>query len=204
MGSTDTFIRLLKRIPIDIGQECMNEKTKGKEIAFNLVTTVRNKTALDVGCRKGIQTKRLIERGYEVTSIDIEKEYIDCRIVDVNNKLPFNNNTFDLIWCSEVIEHLKDPAKTIKEFNRILKDNGEMILTTPNSYFILQRIMSVVGLTPQRVQRNDHFHFFSFKMIRSLFPNCTFYGYFPYFLVRFKIRKLIGILSPTFVIHYKM
>jgi len=41
------------------------------------------------------------------------------------------NNTFDAILCSEVIEHIPYPNETIREFNRLLKPNGTLILTAP-------------------------------------------------------------------------
>src|SRR3990172_9340563 len=115
------LLKLLKSVPIDFAQESVAEKTKGKQIAKSLVpdaTKKQNKKALDVGCRKGVQSIWLESKGYDVTSIDIEKNYRKCRIVDANKKLPFRKNSFDLVWCSEVIEHLNNPEKSISEFRR--------------------------------------------------------------------------------------
>lgn len=198
------FLDLLKKIPIDLGQANTNTSlrttTKGKLIALNLVLDGSGKTALDVGCREGHQTKWLEAKGYKVISIDQEKIYEHCQIVDINAGLPFANNSFDLIWCSEVIEHLIDPVKTVKEFDRVLKPGGKMILTTPNSYFILMKILHLFGLSPQKLQNKDHKQFFHFQDIKNLFPQAKIYGFFPYCLVKLKISKLIGLLSPTFVI----
>ncbi len=203
----DKFLGLLKKIPIDLGQANANTHlrttTKGKLIALSLVPAGANKTALDVGCREGHQTKWLENMGYQVTSIDREKIYNNCQIVDIEHGLPFTDNSFDLIWCSEVIEHLLDPSKTTKEFERVLKVGGKMILTTPNSYFFLMKILHCFGLSPKRLQNDDHKQFFHIKDIEKLFPEAKIYGFFPYFLVKFKISKLIGLLSPTFVIEKK-
>src|SRR3989344_4267979 len=128
------IIDFLRKIPIDLGQRETREKTMGKIIALDLIGEGENKRALDVGCREGIQTKWLENKGFEVTPIDIEKKFERCLIVDANKPLPFADNSFDLIWASEVIEHLDDPAKTVAEFRRVLKPGGEMIITTPNSY----------------------------------------------------------------------
>lgn len=198
------FLNLLKKIPIDLGQANTNTSlrttTKGKLIALSLVPAGSGKTALDVGCREGYQTKWLETKGYQVTSIDQEKIYEQCQIVDINHGLPFEDNSFDLLWCSEVIEHLLKPAKTIQEFERVLKPDGKMILTTPNSYFILMKILHLFGLSPQKLQNADHKQFFYLKDIQQLFPEAKIYGFFPYFLCRFKITGLVGLLSPTFVI----
>ena len=201
----DFLIRLAKKIPLDLGQERMNQKTKGKEIALELVPAVppeeRGKlAALDVGCRKGYQTLLLEKKGYAVTPIDVEKSFNRCIIVDANKKLPFKDNSYDLIWCSEVIEHLANPFFTVNEFRRILKPGGAMVLTTPNSYFWLMRPLHWIGLSPRKLQRKDHTQFFHENDIRRIFPLANIYGFFPYLLVKVTIDKLLGSLTPTVVI----
>lgn len=209
------LIESLKKIPIDLGQGNLRRTTKGKLIALSYVnininktksskksnkTETKNRTALDVGCREGIQSKWLERKGYKVTSIDVEKVYEKCKVVNIENGLPFPNESFDLIWCSEVIEHLYKPKEVISEFRRVLKPNGRMVLTTPNSYFLLMRFIHFFGITPRELQNPDHKQFFNERHIRQLFPKAKIYGFFPYMLFKFKIKRLIGLLSPTFVI----
>ena len=198
-----SILRLLKKIPIDLGQGNLRTTTKGKQIALELVKKGNGKFALDVGCREGTQSEWLKKNGYDVVSIDIEKDYEHCRIVDVNNKLPFENESFDLIWCSEVIEHLDSPKKSVDEFMRVLKKDGELIMTTPNSYAMIFRFASLFGLTPKKLQRKDHKHFFNIRDMRNLVPNAKIFGFFPYFLIKMKINKCVGALSPTFVVYFK-
>jgi ubiquinone/menaquinone biosynthesis C-methylase UbiE len=45
--------------------------------------------------------------------------------------IPVPDNTFDAILCSEVFEHIPEPIEAIKEFSRILRDKGVLILTAP-------------------------------------------------------------------------
>jgi SAM-dependent methyltransferase len=193
------LINSLKKLPIDLGQGNLRRKTKGKEIALSLIGRTRG-TALDVGCREGHQTRLLESMGFIVTPIDVVKEFEQCIIMDANNNLEFRDNEFDLIWCSEVIEHLDDPAKSVSEFRRVLKNSGRLIITTPNSYCWIFRLFSLFGLTPDKLQHPGHKHFFSYKNIRELFPHGEIYGFFPYVLVKFRIRRLVGALSPTFVV----
>ncbi len=205
----EAVLRLAKKFPLDLGQEAMSEKTKGKKIALSLVPQVPvaewgKRTALDVGCRKGHQTLLLEQGGYQVIPIDIEKSFDRCIIVDANKILPFKDNSFDLVWCSEVIEHLADPAYTLAEFRRMLKPQGKMILTTPNSYFWLMKPLHWVGLPPRKLQRRDHTQFFHEKDIRRLFPRAHIYGFFPYIFLKVTINKLLGPLTPTFVISERM
>lgn len=199
-------IDLLKKIPIDLGQGAVAEITEGKQIALRLVPPGHGGAALDVGCRDGHQTRWLERRGYEVTSIDVESNFPGARVVDANAPLPFEDDQFDLIWSSEVIEHLKNPAFSLRELRRVAAPGGEIILTTPNSYMWLFRAIAKLGLTPQRIQRADHLHFFDLEDIQDLAPDAELYGYFPWM---FSKRTLvgagaIGALSPTFVIHIRM
>lgn len=52
-------------------------------------------------------------------------------IVSDITKIPRANNSFDVIMCTEVFEHLPEPLKAIKEFSRLLKPSGYLILTAP-------------------------------------------------------------------------
>ena len=127
----------LKRMPVDFAQGRMSKVTKGKKIASSLIKESAGDFALDIGCRDGHHTKWLENKGYLVKSIDIEKVYYGCEIVDANKKLPYRDNTFKVVWCSEVIEHLQDPLFSVNEMRRVLKFGGDLIITTPNSNFWL-------------------------------------------------------------------
>jgi SAM-dependent methyltransferase len=195
----ESVLALLRKIPLDLGQRDVAGKTKGKEIALELVPEGTGKKALDVGARAGVQTAWLRNRGYDVTPIDYEPVTDECLQVDANQRLPFEDGSFDLVWCSEVIEHLVDPAFSLGELRRVTKPGGLLVLTTPNSYAWLFRFIALFGLTPQRIQRKDHVQFFDQEDIRRLAPDAELYGCFPYALLKLKIRRGIGALSPTFV-----
>ena len=154
-----------------------------------------------MGAREGIQTRWLAHRSYQVTPIDIEPVFAACKKVDANKELPFENGEFDLVWCSEVIEHVRDPEYSLREMARVVKPGGHIILTTPNSYAWIFRFIALFGLTPQKIQRKDHLHFFNIDDIKSLAPDAVIYGYFPYMMVKKTIVRGVGALSPTFVIH---
>ncbi len=195
-------IDLLKKIPIDLGQGAVAERTFGKQIALKLVPPGEGGRALDLGCREGHQTRWLQKRGYEVTSVDVEALFDGAQVVDANEPLPFPDRYFDLVWSSEVIEHLKDPRRSLTELRRVTKPGGRLILTTPNSYMWLFSLLAKAGLGPEKLQRPDHLHFFDLDAIRSIAPDADLYGYFPYLGPKRTIydERLVGWLSPTFVI----
>jgi ubiquinone/menaquinone biosynthesis C-methylase UbiE len=52
----------------------------------------------------------------------------------VAESMPFEDNSFDVVLCEEVIEHIKMQSTVINEVYRVLKSNGVAIFTTPNKY----------------------------------------------------------------------
>ncbi|MEO0509723.1 MAG: methyltransferase domain-containing protein [Verrucomicrobiota bacterium] len=195
-----SFTSFLKSLPIDLGQGNLRGTTKGKLIALEHVESGNGKTALDVGCREGIQSEWLKSEGYTVTSIDVEKVYDEAQVIDANEDLPYPDESYDLIWCSEVIEHLEDPKHFRDEAFRMLKHGGQLLLTTPNSYFWFYTVAGLFGKTRKELQNPTHLQFFRERDIRKIFPEAKIYGFFPYFLLRFRISSLLSLLTPTFVV----
>lgn len=194
------IIDLIKKLPLDLAQGKMRHKTKGKLIAFSFVEPGHKRRALDLGCGNGYWSNQLKKKGWNVTSADIEKNATNALIVDAEKPLPFLNNYFDLIWSSEVIEHIKNLDNFIYETKRVLKPRGSLIITTPNSSFWLYKVLNPLGLTPEKLQNPDHKQFFCLNDIKRLLPTAQIYGFFPYAILKFRIKKAIGLLSPTFVI----
>jgi|SRR5579871_221830 len=106
---------------------------------------VPNKTILDVACGEGYGAAYLAQFANHVTGVDISEEAIfhaqknyflnNLSFISTNaNKLSFNNNIFDVITSFETIEHLskEDQELFLSECKRILKDEGLLIISTPN------------------------------------------------------------------------
>jgi 2-polyprenyl-6-hydroxyphenyl methylase/3-demethylubiquinone-9 3-methyltransferase len=55
----------------------------------------------------------------------------EIRIGSLEEPLPFEDASFDAIWCTEVLEHLFDVHRALVELNRVLKPEGLLLLTTP-------------------------------------------------------------------------
>lgn len=97
---------------------------------------------LEYGSAPFIFTKALSLLGYDVVGTDIaperfenhEKLQLDIRKIDFDmENMPFKDNCFDMLFCSEVFEHLRfNLIKTFKESYRVLKPNGKLVISTPN------------------------------------------------------------------------
>lgn len=107
-----------------------------------LMNENRLKSILDVGCGTGRLVKFLKEAGYEVKGCDLSTEavrfaqkLVPGQISQARaRKLPFKNNSFDIITSISVIEHLnkKEAHKFFNEAKRVLKSKGILFLVTPN------------------------------------------------------------------------
>jgi SAM-dependent methyltransferase len=72
-------------------------------------------------------------------------------ICDLNSEtlqLPFSNDIFDLIVCTEVLEHLLWPQQLLKEIYRILSHDGKLLLSIPNITSLTYRIAWMLGRIP--------------------------------------------------------
>lgn len=95
------------------------------------------KKVIDLPAGNGITSKIVKDLGGIPYAIDLFPEYfkysdIDCIQADVMEGIPFDDKFADFVICQEGIEHFTDQYKVLKEFNRVLKFNGELIITTPN------------------------------------------------------------------------
>lgn len=196
------IVKVLKRIPIDLGQYELRYSTKGKQIAFGLVGDGTGKKALDLGCRDGYWSEKLAGKGYEVTSVDLVPQCPKAIRVNADLALPLAENEFDLVWCAEVIEHLKDPAFTAAEVRRILKPGGQFIVTTPNQGCWIFQLLEKLGVSSATIENEEHQHFLTYAMMAKLLPNSALYGYFPYIAYKGTITRFAEALSPTIVAAY--
>src|SRR3972149_4010751 len=65
------------------------------------------------------------------------------------SKLPFKDESFDIVLCTEVIEHVDDQSQAIEEMFRVIKEGGILVITSPNRFFKpLFDLLSKIGVRP--------------------------------------------------------
>lgn len=155
------------------GEEVLHSyKLKTLEL---LRDTPRGKV-LDVGCGSGVMASRLRDLGHEVHGLDVSRNAIEKlaargipgSVCDLESVLPFPDQSFDAVWCTEVIEHLTTPARLLGEIRRILRPGGRLALSTPNSAHIAYRLLHLGGRTCSELQHPEHLRFFSRSSLQKL------------------------------------
>lgn len=96
---------------------------------------IENKTLLDVGCGNGFFTYNFRRRYCDAIGLDNSEQMIrtnPCNklILGDANQLPFSKNSFDIVFCSNLLHHLDNPEKAIKEMKRVAR--GYIIVSEPN------------------------------------------------------------------------
>ena len=89
---------------------------------------------LDVGCGSK-PYKKYFANIKSYTGLEIDSDRARTRdIADFyydGNTFPFADNTFDILLCNQVLEHVFNPDVFLQEINRVLQPNGKLLLTVP-------------------------------------------------------------------------
>jgi SAM-dependent methyltransferase len=95
---------------------------------------------LDLGCGAGRFLAALQRSGAEPVGVELAEAAAerarantgaDVRLVEPDGSLPVGHGEIDLVWCSEVLEHIPDVAYTLAEVRRVLRPEGRLLATVP-------------------------------------------------------------------------
>ena len=95
---------------------------------------------LDVPAGNGLLGQRLRERGFEVVLADINAERPDYVHADMEQRLPFDDASFDAVTCLEGIEHVIHQSQLLAELVRIAQPGGLIVVSTPNVSNLYSRL----------------------------------------------------------------
>lgn len=113
---------------------------------FRKIAPFLGRRVLEVGTGIGIFTQRLLERAESVVGVDIVPEFveiarrkftgnpkIEVHEADMGAGIPafLAGRSFDTIVCSNVLEHIEDDERTLRDFHRLLEPGGKVVLIVP-------------------------------------------------------------------------
>jgi SAM-dependent methyltransferase len=137
-------------------QKEINMRKDFIDAAWDLLQQIPNREGLkflELSCGDAFFLERLVKEGVSATGTtyhDRQKDYIRGRDypegvhvdggIDLNKPLPYADNSFDVVYSTEVIEHLEGHRNFITESARVLKPDGWFVMTTPNLHRLISRI----------------------------------------------------------------
>lgn len=145
---------------------------------------LKNKKILDIGCGVGTIDFYLASKGAEVLGVDISENGIKManknasnlnlksntkfKVMNFPNKVP--EGKFDIIICSEILEHLTDDDLAVKKIKTLLNKNGIIIASSPSENSLLYRM----GMLKKFDKEVGHLRRYSEKSYKELFTSAGF------------------------------
>lgn len=168
-----------------------------KHYLDSLKTELKDKIVVDVPAGNGSTSEILMNLGAKVKPFDLFPEYfmlknVECKRANIIDKIPINDNYADMLICQEGIEHFSDKLKVFKEFNRVLKNQGKLIITTP-SYSHLAAKLSYLLFESEASQLMPPNEIDDIWMSDKSITNEIYYGHI--FLIGLQKLRIIGKLS---------
>lgn len=154
--------------------------TRLREI-MKVVRKTRFGSFLDVGCAEGLYLKLLSsnsETGSSGTGLDLAKNYLlKARVTSPKTslvqgdagKLPFRNDSFDLVLCSEVLEHVPNPKEVFRELVRASDRYVLLTLAGENLFHFVMRKFRLVSV-PNPFSEVGHGHINENRMSQTIIP----------------------------------
>ncbi len=159
----------------------------------------KNRIALDIGCGTGANLRILEAAGFDVVGLDrssyalsLTKKKINCPLVNGDlNGLPMRAESVGIIVAMDILEHLEDDVGGIREFYRVLRSGGVLIVTVP-AFNFLKGIQDIVTGHKRRYLRHEILNKIEqggFEILRHSYFN--FFLFFPILIG----RRMISVLG---------
>jgi len=98
------------------------------------------RTILDLGCGEGLFLSYAVRAGYRAFGADISALALETAketgvpvVLCDATAVPFGDETFEIVTCFDVLEHLRDPSVALREIGRVLRRGGLFVMSTPNT-----------------------------------------------------------------------
>ena len=172
----DYYEELWERLPDDLEPPDLELRR-----SFALAGIEPSDRVLDLGCGAGDLTADLRPAAGSIVGVDVAEAALrrararhpdlTFLLAGIDGELPLQDNAFDVVWSSEVIEHVADTARWMSEVRRVLRPGGRLLLTTP-SHGRLK--LAVEGLERYSEPLGDHLHLYTAGSLRGLLAEFDF------------------------------
>jgi SAM-dependent methyltransferase len=138
---------------------------------------------LDLGSGAGDFTAEIARSGARPVGLEVAKAALDrarnrhpaldFRLAPIDGPLPLEDGGFEVVWSSEVIEHVADTARWLSEVRRVLIPGGRLLLTTPSHGRVR---VALGGIERFSEPLGDHLHLYTRASLKKLLEEFGFGG----------------------------
>lgn len=180
---------VIEQVPIDYYQKGVRHNFFQKTWHTRKLTAVAGfiqnnpKKILDVGCASGWFLSQIARKFPKAQCFGIDvyhdgitygnKLYKKLHLQEGNaEKIPFPANTFDLVICTEVLEHVDNPPQVLKEIKRVLKKHGEAIIELDSGNKLFALTWFLWTKFSGKVWDHAHLHVFTIQKLEKAIRAC--------------------------------
>ncbi len=133
---------------------CESYDTKGRFISYwhqiNEIVKLQHRNILEIGVGNKFVSRYLKERGYNVVTFDAAEELEPDHVGNILN-IPFKDNSFDVVACFEVLEHIpySDFSKALSEISRV--SNSHVLLSLPDATRHFRFLIKIPNFSPAEI-----------------------------------------------------
>ena len=132
---------------------------------------------LDLGCGAGRFVRALQELGADAVGVEIAEGALerarrnvpgaDLRLVEPDGSLPLGHGEVDLVWCSEVLEHVADTTSFLTEARRVLRRDGRLLVTVPDHGLVRRTALALLRYEAHYDPLGQHLRFYTRRSLAA-------------------------------------
>lgn len=169
-----------------------------KRYLLTHANVLKGKKIVDFPAGNGVTSRILKDIGAEPISLDLFPEYfeledIECIRANIMEGLPLEEESVDGLICQEGIEHFSNQYGAMKEFNRVIKPNGTLLITTPNYSNLKAKISYLLAESERLEKKLAPNELDSINMSNQSITNEVYFGHI--FLIGIQKLRTLGKLA---------
>jgi SAM-dependent methyltransferase len=132
---------------------------------------------LDLGCGTGRFVAALRDAGADAVGVELAETALrraranapgaDLRLVEPDGSLPLDHGSVDLVWCSEVLEHVADTEHLLLEVRRVLRPGGRLLVTVPFHGRVKGALIALLRFDAHFDPLGQHLRFYTARSLRA-------------------------------------
>ena len=131
----------------------------------------RGERVLDLGCGAGRFMRALRAEGAHPVGVDLAEGALErarrnvpgaeLHLLGPDGAIPLEDSSIDVVWCSEVLEHVPDTAALLSEIRRVLVTRGSLVITTPSHDLPRRALIALLRWEEHFDPLGQHVRFYS-------------------------------------------